>query len=307
MKSKLLFLTAIILIAVASSYAQITTTGIAIQGIARDATTNNAITNSTIGLKFTVYYGATPVNAIPSVTPTVTTDAFGVFSYTLDVSAIENKIIYDNQLMLKIEQTSPSTGVISDEKLNFVPYAVSASNGVPTGSIMPFIGTTVPRGWWLCDGSTLPSTATELKALLGGSTTAPDLRGMFMRGAGTNSNNLYSANVGPEVKAIQTDVIKTHVIPPHSHAITDPGHTHPYNDVYWSEHGSPVTIPPGYNQAYGSGGDTDTDNSGVEFGRTTSSSSTSVSINNSAAGATTYTGATETRPINYGVNYIIKL
>jgi microcystin-dependent protein len=307
MKSKLLFLTALMLIAVFGSFAQITTTGIAIQGIARDATTNNAITNSTIGLKFTVYYGATPVNAIPSVTPTVTTDAFGVFSYTLDVSEIENKIIYDNQLMLKIEQTSPSIGVISDEKLNFVPYAVSASNGVPTGSIMPFIGTTVPRGWWLCDGSTLPSTATELKALLGGSTTAPDLRGMFMRGAGTNSNNLYSSNVGPAVKAIQTDAIKTHIIPPHNHAITDPGHTHPYNDIYWSETSMGTTLPGGYNLGAGSNQGTDYNNSGLQWERTTSSSSTGISINNSAAGTTTYTGENETRPINYGVNYIIKL
>ena len=173
MKSKLLFLTALILIAVFGSFAQITTTGIAIQGIAREAATNNAITNSTIGLRFTVYYGVTPVNAIPVVTASVTTDAFGVFSYTLDVSAIENKIIYDNQLMLKIEQTSPSTGIISDEKLNFVPYAVSASNGVPTGAIMPFVGTIAPRGWALCDGSLLPSSAGELKILLA-SNNAPD-------------------------------------------------------------------------------------------------------------------------------------
>ena len=308
MKTKLLFLSSFILLAVVSSFAQITTTGVAIQGIARDAATNNAITNTTIGLKFTVYYGITPVNAISPVTATLTTDAFGVFSYTLDVSAIENKIIYDNQLMLKIEQTSPSTGVISDEKLNFVPYAVSASNGVPTGSIMPFIGTVAPRGWILCDGRALPETATELRTLLG-SNNAPDLRGMFVRGAGTNSNNLYSANVGPAVKAIQTDAIKTHIIPPHSHAITDNGHTHPYNDIYWSETDMGTKLPGGNNLNEGAGSDrgTDYNNSGLQWERTTSSSSTGISINNSAAGTTTYTGETETRPINYGVNYIIKL
>ena len=131
---------------------------------------------------------------------------------------------------------------------------------------------------------------------------------MFVRGAGTNSNNSYNNNVGPAVKAIQTDAIKTHVIPPHSHTITDPTHTHPYNDIYWSETGMGTTLPGGsYNQGAGSNQGTDYNNSGLQWERTTSSSSTGISINNSADGTTTYTGATETRPVNYGVNYIIKL
>lgn len=305
MKTKLLFLSVLMLLAVFGSIAQITTTGVAIQGIARDATTNNAISNTPIALKFTVYYGATPTNAIVPVNSNVTTDAFGVFSYTLDVSLIENKIFYDNQLRLKIEQTSPSTGiisVISDENLNFVPYAVSASNGVPTGSIMPFIGDTAPRGWILCDGRALPVTATELINLLG-SNNAPDLRGMFIRGAGTNSNSSYSANVGPSsVKEIQTDAIKTHVIPPHSHAITDPGHTHTFLDMYFSQNGGVFG-----NLGWRGSVDSDWDNAPWKTDNVTDSKVTGITVNNSAAGATTYTGASETRPINYGVNYIIKL
>lgn len=295
MKSKLLFLSSLMLLALASTYAQITTTGMAIQGIARDATTNNAITNSTIGLKFTVYYGATPVNAMSPAIASVTTDAFGVFSYTLDVTAIENKVFYDNQLMLKIEQTSPSTGVISDEKLNFVPYAVSASNGVPTGSIMPFIGTVAPRGWILCDGRALPGNATELIALLG-SNNAPDLRGMFIRGAGTNSNNSYSANVGPVVKSIQTDGIKTHNLtvtdPGHNHAITDPGHRHEIRGSNGDD----------YNAGQFDSGE------GEDYRNTSQAAYTGISINSNTTGVSvSYTGSSETRPINYGVNYIIKL
>ena len=298
MKTKLLFLTSFILLAVVSSFAQITTTGVAIQGIARDAASNNAITNTTIGLKFTVYYGITPVNAITPVSANVATDAFGVFSYTLDVSAIENKIMYDNQLMLKIEQTSPSTGVISDEKLNFVPYAVSASNGVPTGSIMPFIGTVAPRGWILCDGRPLPGTATELIALLG-SNNAPDLRGMFMRGAGTNSNNLYSANVGPAVKANQTDAIKTH-----DHVInltTTPDGSHAHTTGFGNDD---------YDGDAGSGSSPNSnglvrDKQGVD--NRTLSTTTNGAHTHDVSGNTAITGDVETRPVNYGVNYIIKL
>lgn len=297
MKTKLLFLTAFILLAVVSSFAQITTTGVAIQGIARDASTNNAITNSTIGLKFTVYYGATPVNAIPSVTATVTTDAFGVFSYTLDVSAIENKIIYDNQLMLKIEQTSPSTGVISDEKLNFVPYAVSASNGVPTGSIMPFIGTVAPRGWILCDGRALPGTATELIALLGGSTTAPDLRGMFIRGTGISPVN---AQAGPTLQSTQQDALKSHLHASGTLVNSAVGnHTHAFTDYYYSEHQG------GSNPDNQSGSDgSDNDNTRISISNTTAADG---AHNHTISGSTATTGDTETRPVNYGVNYIIKL
>ncbi len=297
MKTKLLIFSALILLAVASSYAQITTTGMAIQGIARNATNNNAITSTSIGLKFTVYYGPTPTNAILPVSVTLTTDAFGVFSYILDVSGIENKIFYDNQLMLKIEQTSPSSGVISDEKLNFVPYAVSASNGVPTGSIMPFVGTVAPRGWHLCNGSSLPNTAVELIALLG-SNNAPDLRGMFMRGAGTNSNNSYSNNVGPALKVIQTDLIKSHAL-----TVTDNGHEHGITDKSHS-HLAPVSGGSGGGNNFGNGDGGNRSNSYSTDGSFTGITKANNSVTNVTVN---YVGGAETRPINYGVNYIIKL
>ena len=101
-----------------SSFAQITTTGMAIQGIARDAS-DNAIKNTPIGIKFTVHYtNRSNANVdLSPVTVSLTTDAFGVFSYVLDMSAIETSLFYDFQMKLKIEQTSPSTTLISDENL----------------------------------------------------------------------------------------------------------------------------------------------------------------------------------------------
>ena len=63
-------------------------------------------------------------------------------------------------------------------------------NGCPLGSIMPYYGTTMPsRNWLLCDGSTFD--ADEYPALYEflGSNTLPDLRGEFLRGAGTNGHS----------------------------------------------------------------------------------------------------------------------
>ena len=68
----------------------------------------------------------------------------------------------------------------------------------PIGSILPYGGTTAPNGWFLCQGQTLSRTEyADLFKAIGtsfgagdGSTTfkIPDLRGEFLRGAGTNSH-----------------------------------------------------------------------------------------------------------------------
>ena len=69
----------------------------------------------------------------------------------------------------------------------------------PIGTINAFGGTTAPDGWLLCQGQAISRTNySELFSVIGtnfgagdGSTTfnVPDLRGEFLRGAGTNSHN----------------------------------------------------------------------------------------------------------------------
>jgi len=69
----------------------------------------------------------------------------------------------------------------------------------PLGTILSYGGTTAPDGWFLCHGQALSRTEySELFAVIGtsfgtgdGSTTfnLPDLRGEFLRGAGTNSHS----------------------------------------------------------------------------------------------------------------------
>lgn len=294
MKTKLLMLSFTLLFIAAKSYTQVTTTtNIAIQGIARDEL-NNAVTNKNITLKFTIHYTNASGNDVPftPITANLVTDAFGVFSYLLDVTNLETTNFFDNQLKLKIEQTSPVTALISDENFNHVPYAVSASNGVPTGSIMPYIGTTPPKGWALCDGNALPPTAVALKAMIGDYT--PDLRGMFLRGAGTNSNGAYAANAGPALKNIQTDIFKSHLHDQGTLVTNETGeHKHTKSTNY----------------------EASTDGDGAAAWNATDDGNANATVETDLAGKHThtitgntgYSGGGETRPINYGVNYIIKL
>ena len=78
----------------------------------------------------------------------------------------------------------------------------------PIGTILAFGGSDIPTGWHLCDGTAVSRTTyAELFSVIGtsfgtgdGSTTfnLPDLRGEFLRGAGTNShtNNDNGGAVG---------------------------------------------------------------------------------------------------------------
>lgn len=268
----------------------VTSSGLSIQGIARDIN-NEALANiDQLDLKFEVYYligaSTTPTNILTALA-TVKTNNFGVFSYVVSINQDLSNIISTQSAYLKV---SSGSVVFSDEKLQTVPYAIYAQNGVPTGSVMPYLGTTAPNGWLLCDGIVIPSGIIydKLKTLLGSSYT-PDLRAMFLRGAGTGNGK-----VGPTLKQVVQDDIKEHLHDVDINTSYDGNHTH---NLYFS------------NDDYsGSGGG----NSGLEddspniynISRSTTSAG---SHNHYVKGKSANTGGTETRPINYGVNYIIKI
>ena len=161
----------------------------------------------------------------------------------------------------------------------------------PAGMIAPFAGLSAPTGWLACQGQAVSQTTyAALFAAIGttwdiggegaGNFRLPDLRGMFLRGAGTNATGSSSGAVGQPVSDYATDTYLNH-----SHAVTDPGHNH---QVAFTQNsfapGSAETV-----QAYPSSGS-----------YTTSTSSTGLTVNTST------TGDTETKPKNYGVLYIIK-
>lgn len=266
-------------------------TGMSIQGIARDE--NNAALNNfdQLALNFVLYY-TEPAGevAILSKTANVKTDNFGVFSYVLEITELQFNLLNTKPAYLKVSQGSV---VFSNEKLQSVPYAINAMNGVPTGSIMPYIGTVAPPGWLLCDGSAIADNAytANLISLLGQAVT-PDLNGLFLRGTGSHA----AGKVGPDLMTVQSDDLAAH---------------HHYVDINTNTTGAHTHKTGFGNDDYnGSGGN---NKNGLEDdisgGNNRELSTTSSGNHNHTVKGNTndYGTATETRPINYGVNYIIKI
>jgi microcystin-dependent protein len=294
MKSKLLLLSFLMLLSVATNFAQSSASqaGIAVQGIARD-NNNTARISTPINLTFRFYYGANIL--IYEIAKKVTTDGFGVFSVVLEPGATNNILMANNQAFLRI---SEGETIISDEVLRQVPYAIAAANGVPTGSIMPFIGTTAPEGWALCNGAPLPTTATVLIAMVGAN--APNLGGRFLKGAGTN----VETNVQPitlKNTQIQSVPLKVHT---HTNTLgvmysdlgtNVPSSVNEWRGENWTTSDSKF-FGPYYGITSGSAGNSTRGNTRGSHGHTLSGAITVTSTDNS-----------EVRPSSYGVNYIIKL
>lgn len=293
MKSKLLFLTFLMFLAVASTYAQTSSAsqaGIAVQGIARDVN-NTALASQSISLTFTIYYldGSNLEVLIFEETQSLDTDAFGVFSHVINPGAVNNPKIANNQSYLRIKK---ATVTISDEQLRHVPYAISANNGVPTGSIMPYLGTTAPYGWALCDGTALPATATELIDMVGAN--APNLQGMFLRGAGDDGR---ATTETVNLMAEQASALKSHLHDKGTLGTTTEGN-HRHSKVTNNQASQDGDGAIAWNNT---DGNEHTNNSTVYTDYAGPHSHT-------ITGSTGSTGnVVETRPINYGVNYIIKL
>jgi hypothetical protein len=94
---------------------------------------------------------------------------------------------------------------------------------MPVGTILPYGGASAPDGWLLCNGADISRTTyADLFAVIGtiygagnGSSTfnIPDLRGIFLRGAGT-SGKLSNANGNPFTGTLgtyQNDKMQGHV------------------------------------------------------------------------------------------------
>lgn len=296
MRTKFTLLTLIMLFAATYNYAQTSAeiADIAVQGIARD-NNNTARANTNINLTFELYYldannGNAEVRVGNLETVSIATDAFGVFSHVLNPAATNGAFFANQQLYLRISEGNTP---ISDEKLKHVPYAVAANNGVPTGSIMPFVGATAPTGWVLCDGSSLTGIngSDNLIALLG-SNNAPDLRGFFLRGAGSNGVNGYTANSGPALNTRQQD--------------DNLAHNHAAGSLATNTAGAHIHTTSMLNRRFAAGANPAFNILSSEAGISVVPTSANGDHSHTISG-TVSTEGTESRPINYGVNYIIKL
>jgi len=266
--------------------------GITVQGIARDPN-NNARQNQPITILAELNY-LNPISGANVVTYnetiTIITDEFGVFSTVLKVPNSIQSILTAHEHYLKISEGSM---IISNELLRYVPYAYSAYNGVPSGSIMPYIGVSAPKGWMLCDGRSIPTTdeTAILRDLLGASVT-PNLNGMFLRGTGTSPVNKQD---GPALMNTQADQNKSHKHGKGNLKTTaDGNHSH---TLKIRKHFRSFDGADGSDQPYQDEG------SSSDNLRTNNSGNHSHNI----IGETSNTGGNESRPVNFGVNYIIKL
>lgn len=137
-----------------------------------------------------------------------------------------------------------SAGVIAVEgqTLATESYVTSSvSSAIPTGSVMPFAGTTEPSGWLLCFGQEVSRTTyASLFAIISttygvgnGSTTfnLPDLRGRVVAGqddmGGTSANRLTNQSGGLDGDVLgATGGAETHTLtiaqmPAHTHTVAN--------------------------------------------------------------------------------------
>lgn len=213
MKTRSIFL--ILFLVCKVLYAQ-TTTGIAVQGIARDAN-KAAMVAQTLTFTFTVSgtpsSGGSPI--VYTETQDITTDAFGVFSHIIGTGTPSGSGTFDEvpfgkaHMSLKAEVGGVT---LLDGPLQYAPYAKNADNGVPVGGVIMWSGeiSEIPDGWALCDGTQ----------------NTPDLRGRFIVGYNSSDPD-YNAieNTGGE----KAHTLTVNELPGHNHSgsTADAGsHTH---------------------------------------------------------------------------------
>lgn len=280
----------------------ITSSGISVQGIAKDVDGNSFANISGLSIDFYLYYldsNNAKVTILAKDDQLVTTDAFGVFSYVLDVPKTIFSWFEQTSIYLFVGEGTPSSSsaIFLEQKLGAVPYAIYAQNGAPTGIILPFVGAAndVPPGWVLCDGSSLPSSSIydDLRAFVGSN--VPDLRGVFLRATGDAS----SSNSGPGLRNFQDDVLIEHNHSINLTSTTAGSHSHQLAVGACCQGNNSGTFYP----------QTDNRNYNGPSGFPVAEDFTVSSGNHThnVSGNTSNLGDNETRPANYGVNYIIKI
>jgi hypothetical protein len=195
---------------------------------------------------------------------------------------------------------------MSRQRMLAVPYARHAANGNPTGSVTAYLGNTAPPGWLMCDGSAIPNDPRHaaLIAIVGNNT--PNLQGQFLRGA-TGARAVRSSEswqtARPRNAFTTGSNSRSHT---HSGTTGNNSRSHAHsrtlqNSTFSGDcgcaNGSAHMDRGGGGSGRNSGNNNATHNHAFNTG-----DNNVVHTHNITTG-----GDSETRPDNYGVNYIIKI
>ena len=204
---------------------------------------------------------------------------------------------------------------------------------VPTGSVLSYITTSPPTGWFICDGSSkLRTTYSSLFSVIGttfGSVdgthfNVPDLRGRTAIGSGQGAgltNRIIGISGGEETHTLITAELPSHghgiTDGGHSHTVTDPGHNHTVTDPGHAH--TQTTTNDDFNNSGGSPPGFSADGAGSRTWSNINSTTTGISINNRVTGISNNSNATGISVNNTGsglshnvmqpfiaLNYIIK-
>ncbi len=211
------------------------------------------------------------------------------------------------------------------------------STKIPTGTIQTFPSNTIPDGWLICNGTALSTTTySRLFSVIGytygnpggGNFNIPDFRGMFLRGAGTHGT--YTSYAGGSIGAYVGEKTKKNGLNASAgtssvsgsvggsdgtHTHGDNGHTHAVglNGDGYVVGGNIQLSGSGNTYAFANGGTVGRQSQGgsswtgyASINSSGSGHGHSISLTAAAQAITVGTGDSETKPVSYSVNYIIK-
>ena len=213
-------------------------------------------------------------------------------------------LYYDNKIN---HHLSPHQGLIPEFEEH-----------MPPGCIMAYAASTSPTGWLICNGAAVSRyDCWSLFAVIGTQFGAgdgvntfnlPDYRGAFLRGTG--STGVY---VGPDLNESQDHATQTHNHLATS-TVTDPQHSHTQTTINNDFDTGGDSGYPNYTKPSASHYDAGSD---ITWTNTINSSATGVTVATTVANSTTGTNSVtqenvitddnETRPYNFGINWIIKI
>ena len=182
--------------------------------------------------------------------------------------------------------------------------AGAASALVPTGVVLPFAGSSAPAGWLLCSGQEIsqttyaglyavlstaynlqinPTTGIAWDTPTAGTFRVPDYRGSFLRGVGTALNKDATTLGGHQVEKTAKNGLSngTSTISGTTSVIT------PNSAQDTADQANSTFAAPGFRA------------------KVWNAANAAIGVTGTAA-AQVITGDNETRPLNKGVNYIIK-